>query len=150
LYRKDLWDEIGMKPDTWDDLRKGGAKLKAKGHPVGIGMAHHQDANTSWRSVLWSFGGAVQDKSGTKVTLNSKETLEAIKYSVALYKEAMTSEALSSHDSTSLVIASLYRATLYLIASRVSLELSVTFVPDLSCTAPPKDQSTLRQLVFAS
>ena len=36
LYRKDLWDEIGMKPDTWDDLRKGGAKLKAKGHPVGI------------------------------------------------------------------------------------------------------------------
>src|SRR6185436_15622915 len=38
LYRKDLWDEIGMKPDTWDDLRKGGAKLKAKGHPVGIGM----------------------------------------------------------------------------------------------------------------
>ena len=100
LYRKDLWDEIGMKPDTWDDLRKGGAKLKAKGHPVGIGMAHHQDANTSWRSVLWSFGGAVQDKSGTKVTLNSKETLEAIKYSVALYKEAMTSEVLSWDDAS--------------------------------------------------
>jgi multiple sugar transport system substrate-binding protein len=89
-----------MKPDTWDDLRKGGAKLKAKGHPVGIGMAHHQDANTSWRSVLWSFGGAVQDKSGTKVTLNSKETLEAIKYSVALYKEAMTSEVLSWDDAS--------------------------------------------------
>ena len=100
LYRKDLWDEIGMKPDTWDDLRKGGAKLKAKGHPVGIGMAHHQDANTSWRSVLWSFGGAVQDKSGTKVTLNSKETLEASKYSVALYKEAMTSEVLSWDDAS--------------------------------------------------
>ena len=47
LYRKDLWDEIGMTPDTWEDLRKGGAKLKAKGHPVGIGLAHHQDANTS-------------------------------------------------------------------------------------------------------
>ncbi len=37
LYRKDLWDEIGMKPDTWEDLRVGGAKLKAKGNPVGCG-----------------------------------------------------------------------------------------------------------------
>ena len=100
LYRKDLWDEIGMKPDTWDDLRKGGAKLKAKGHPVGIGLAHHQDANTSWRSVLWSFGGAVQDKTGRKVTINSKETLEAIKFASALYKEAMTSEVLSWDDAS--------------------------------------------------
>lgn len=100
LYRKDLWDEIGMKPDTWDDLRKGGAKLKAKGHPVGIGLAHHQDANTSWRSVLWSFGAAVQDKTGKKVVINSKETLEAIKFASALYKEAMTSEVLSWDDAS--------------------------------------------------
>ena len=35
LYRKDLWDEIGMVPDTWEDILKGGAKLKAKGNPVG-------------------------------------------------------------------------------------------------------------------
>ena len=40
LYRKDLWDEIGMTPDTWEDVRKGGAKLKAKGNPVGIGLGH--------------------------------------------------------------------------------------------------------------
>src|SRR5690349_2775755 len=100
LYRKDLWDEIGMTPDTWDNLRKGGAKLKAKGHPVGIGLAHHNDANTSWRAVLWSYGGAVQDKSGKHVTIKSKQTLEAIKYASALYKEAMTSEVLSWDDSS--------------------------------------------------
>src|SRR5262249_30941577 len=31
LYRKDLWTEIGMPngPDTWDEVRVGGAKLKA-------------------------------------------------------------------------------------------------------------------------
>jgi multiple sugar transport system substrate-binding protein len=29
MYRKDLWDEIGMTPDSWDDVRIGGAKLKA-------------------------------------------------------------------------------------------------------------------------
>lgn len=100
LYRKDLWDDIGMTPDTWEDLRKGGAKLKAKGHPVGIGLAHHNDANTSWRAVLWSYGAAVQDKTGKHVTLNSKHTLEAIKYAKALYKEAMTSEVLSWDDSS--------------------------------------------------
>ena len=100
LYRKDLWDEIGMKPDTWEDLRKGGAKLKAKGHPVGIGLAHHQDANTSWRSLLWSYGAEVQDKTGRHVTLTSKHTLEAIKFATALYKEAMTSEVLSWDDAS--------------------------------------------------
>jgi multiple sugar transport system substrate-binding protein len=100
LYRKDLWDEIGMTPDTWEDLRKGGAKLKAKGHPVGIGLAHHQDANTSWRSLMWSYGGALQDKTGKHVTISSKQTLEAIKFAVALYKEAMTSEVLSWDDAS--------------------------------------------------
>lgn len=44
LYRKDLWTEIaGMPngPDSWNDLLVGGRKLKAKGHPTGIGLAHH-------------------------------------------------------------------------------------------------------------
>ena len=38
MYRKSMWDEIGMKPETWDNVRIGGAKLKAKGHPVGISL----------------------------------------------------------------------------------------------------------------
>jgi multiple sugar transport system substrate-binding protein len=100
LYRKDLWDEIGMTPDTWEDVRQGGAKLKAKGHPVGIGLAHHVDANNSWRSVLWSYGATVQDKTGTRVTINSKHTLEAIKFAVALYNDAMTNEVLSWDDAS--------------------------------------------------
>lgn len=98
LYRKDLWDEIGMKPDTWDDIRKGGAKLKAKGHPVGIGLAHSNDPNNSYRSILWSYGAAITDKTGKQVVLNSKETLEAVKFVKALYKEAMDPEVLSWDD----------------------------------------------------
>ena len=56
MYRKNLWDEIGMKPDTWDNVRIGGAKLKAKGHPVGISLGHSNDPNTTWRGLLWSYG----------------------------------------------------------------------------------------------
>ena len=100
MYRKSMWDEIGMKPDSWDDVRKGGAKLKAKGHPVGISLGRSNDPNTTWRGVLWSFGGAVQDEAGKKVVLNSKNTLEAVKFVTALYKEAMTSEVLSWNDSS--------------------------------------------------
>ena len=64
MYRKSLWDEIGMKPDTWDNLRIGGAKLKAKGNPVGISLGHSNDPNTTWRGLLWSYGGAIQDEHG--------------------------------------------------------------------------------------
>jgi multiple sugar transport system substrate-binding protein len=100
MYRKSMWDEIGMKPDTWDNVRIGGAKLKAKGHPVGISLGHSNDPNTTWRGLLWAFGGALQDESGKKVVLNSKETVEAVKFVAALYKEAMTSEVLSWDDSS--------------------------------------------------
>jgi len=99
-YRKDLWDEIGMVPDTWDNVRIGGAKLKAKGHPVGCSLAHSNDPNLCWRGVLWSYGGAVQDQEGKKVILNSKETIEAVKFTAALYKEAMTSDVLSWDDAS--------------------------------------------------
>jgi multiple sugar transport system substrate-binding protein len=100
MYQKSLWDEIGMKPDTWENLRTGGAKLKAKGHPVGISLGHSNDPSTTWRGLLWSYGAAVQDEAGKKIVLNSKETVEAAKYVAALYKEAMTSDVLSWNDAS--------------------------------------------------
>jgi multiple sugar transport system substrate-binding protein len=100
MYQKSLWDEIGMKPDTWDDVRIGGAKLKAKGKPVGISLGHSNDPSTTWRGLLWSYGGAIQDEAGKKIVLNSKEAIEATKYVAALYKEAMTPEVLSWNDAS--------------------------------------------------
>ncbi len=100
MYQKSLWDEIGMKPDTWDNLRIGGAKLKAKGHPVGISLGHSNDPSTTWRGLLWCYGASEQDEAGKKIVLNSKEAVEATKYVAALYKEAMTSDGLSWNDSS--------------------------------------------------
>ena len=84
-----MWDEIGMKPDTWDNLRIGGAKLKAKGHPVGLPLGHSNDPSTTWRGLLWCYGASIQDEAGKKIVLNSKQAVEATKYAAALYKEAM-------------------------------------------------------------
>jgi multiple sugar transport system substrate-binding protein len=100
MYQKSLWDEIGIKPDTWDNVRIGGAKLKAKGKPVGISLGHSNDPSTTWRGLLWSYGAAIQDEAGKKVVLDSKETVEATKFVAALYKEAMTPEVLSWNDAS--------------------------------------------------
>ena len=100
MYQKTLWGEVGVLPDTWDNLRIGGAKLKAKGHPVGISLGHSNDPSTTWRGLLWSYGAAIQDEAGKKIVLGSKETVEATKYAAALYKEAMTPEVLSWNDSS--------------------------------------------------
>src|SRR5215813_13775966 len=100
LYRKDLWDEIGMTPDTWEDIRIGGAKLKAKGNPVGISLGHSVDPNLSYRSMLWSYGASECDETGKRVTLNSKETLEVVKLVRDIYKDAMEPEVLSWDDAS--------------------------------------------------
>ncbi len=93
-YRKDLWSQVGYPngPDTWEDLRVGGKKIKDQlGNPVGVGLSQELDTNMAVRALLWSFGGAEQDEAGN-VVINSKQTIEALKYMRALYKEAMTPE----------------------------------------------------------
>lgn len=94
-YRKDLWDDVGMFPDTWDDIRVGGAKIKKKHNiPVGIGLSAEIDTGMAMRAIMYAFGSSVQDASGNLV-LNSKETLEAIKFVKALFEETMTPEVLA-------------------------------------------------------
>jgi multiple sugar transport system substrate-binding protein len=91
-YRKDLWDAVGMAPDTWEDVRTGGAKIKQQsGNPVGIGLSQELDTSMAMRAIMYSFGSHEQNEEGL-VTINSKETLEAIKFVRALYKETMTAE----------------------------------------------------------
>jgi multiple sugar transport system substrate-binding protein len=94
-YRTDLWDEIGIKPDSWDEIRVGGKKIKEKtGIPLGIGLSNEQDTAMAMRAILYSFGGSVQDENN-RLVLNSKHTLEAVKFVKALYQETMTPEVLA-------------------------------------------------------
>jgi multiple sugar transport system substrate-binding protein len=91
-WRKDLWDAVGMVPDTWDDIRVGGRKIKEKfGNPIGIGLSQEVDTSMAMRAIMYSYGSTVQDEDG-RVVINSKQTVEAVKYVRALYKETMTPE----------------------------------------------------------
>jgi multiple sugar transport system substrate-binding protein len=93
-WHKDWWAEAGFPkgPDTYDDLLKGARKIRdASGHPCGVGLAQELDTSMAMRAILWSFGGAEQDEAGN-VTINSKQTIEALKYVKELYQQTETPE----------------------------------------------------------
>jgi multiple sugar transport system substrate-binding protein len=116
-YRQDLFAQVGMAsgPRTWDDVRTKGAEIrKTAGNPVGIGLANEIDTGMAMRTIMYSWGSSVQDEGGN-LALNSKETLEAIKFVKALFNEAMTPEVFTWDA------ASNNRA---MIAGRISLALN--------------------------
>jgi multiple sugar transport system substrate-binding protein len=100
LYRKDIFDDNGLKPvDTWDDLLKAGTILKAKGNRIGICINQlSNDALNSWHAVLWCYGATTVGADGKTVTLNSPQTKEAVAYGLELYQKTMTNEVLSWDD----------------------------------------------------
>lgn len=91
-YRSDLWGDINMKPDTWDDIRIGGKKIKDKtGIPVGVGLSAELDTAMAMRAIMYSFGSHEQDAEGN-LSIKSKETLNAIRFVKALFEETETPE----------------------------------------------------------
>ena len=101
-YRKSWFDEVGYSkyPETWDEYRDAGKKLKAKGHPIGQALGHSfGDPPTFAYPLMWSYGGNEVDESG-KVIINSKETIESVKFMVAIWKEAFDEGGLAWDDSS--------------------------------------------------
>jgi ABC-type glycerol-3-phosphate transport system substrate-binding protein len=101
-YRKSWFDEVGHNtfPATWDALRDAGKKLKAKGRPIGQTAGHtFGDAPGWWYPYLWSWGGKEVEADGKTVVLDSKETVESVKFAVALWKETMDEGGLAWDDS---------------------------------------------------
>jgi len=95
-WNKSMWIPAGYPngPDTYDDLLAGARKIRKAdktGPPCGIGLGQELDTSMAMRAILWSFGGAEQDVEGN-VTINSKATVEALKYMKALYQDTETPE----------------------------------------------------------
>ncbi|MEN3349469.1 MAG: multiple sugar transport system substrate-binding protein, partial [Bradyrhizobium sp.] len=104
-YRKSWFEEIGYKdgkfPGTWDEYRDAGKKLKAKGRPFGQTAGHtFGDAPGWWYPYLWSWGGKEIGDDKKTVALNSKETIESVKFAVALWKDTMDEGGLAWDDSS--------------------------------------------------
>src|SRR5690606_12221267 len=61
---------------------------------VGVGLSAELDTAMAMRAVLYAFGAGEQDAEGN-LAINSKNTIEALKFVTALFKEAMTPEVLA-------------------------------------------------------
>ena len=127
-YRRSWFNEIGVRefPKTWDEYREVGKKLKAKGRPIGQALGHSfGDPPTFAYPLLWDFGGAETDKSGKKVALNSKGTLESVKFLQAFWKDACDEGGLAWDDTNNNrafhageIAATLNGASIYIVAKR--------------------------------
>jgi multiple sugar transport system substrate-binding protein len=127
-YRKSWFEAIGVSkfPETWDEYRAAGKKLKANNQPIGQALGHSfGDPPTFWYPFLWSFGGVEVEKTGKAVLLDSKATLEAVKYGVAFYKDCCDDGGLAWDDSSNnraflagTISSTLNGASIYLLAKR--------------------------------
>jgi ABC-type glycerol-3-phosphate transport system substrate-binding protein len=102
-FRKSWFEEVGYKtfPETWDALREACGKLKAKGRPLGQTAGHtFGDAPSWWYPYLWSWGGKEVEADSKTVVLNSRETIESIKFAVGLWKEACDEGGLAWDDTS--------------------------------------------------
>jgi multiple sugar transport system substrate-binding protein len=100
-YRKSWFDEVGATtfPDTWEKYREVGTKLKAKRRPIGQTLGHtFGDAPVFSYPYLWSWGGKEVDESG-KVVINSKESVESVKFMTGFWKDAHDEGGLAWDDS---------------------------------------------------
>jgi multiple sugar transport system substrate-binding protein len=101
-YRKSWFDEVGYSkfPTTWEEYRDAGKKLKAKGRPLGQTLGHtYNDAPAFSYPYLWSWGGKEVEADGKTVALDSKETLESVKFMVGFWKDAHDEGGLAWDDS---------------------------------------------------
>ncbi len=128
VYRRSWHAEIGVTkfPQTWDEWRQVGKKLKAKGKPVGQALGHSfADPPTFAYPLLWDFGGAETDKSGKKVVINSKGAVEAVKFMQAFWKDACDEGGLAWDDTNNNrafhageISATLNGASIYIVGKR--------------------------------
>jgi multiple sugar transport system substrate-binding protein len=127
-YRKSWLKEAGATqyPKTWDEARKLFAVLKKKGKPYGQTLGHtFGDAPTFTYPMLWTFGGAETDKTGKKVVLDSKGTVDSVKFMQAFWKECCDEGALAWDDTNNNraflageISATLNGASIYIVAKR--------------------------------
>ncbi len=88
-------------PETWDALHAAAKTLKGKGRPLGQTLGHtFGDAPGFWYPFMWSFGGKEVEADGKTVALNSKETVDSVKYAVPFWKDCVDEGGLAWDDSS--------------------------------------------------
>jgi multiple sugar transport system substrate-binding protein len=94
-YRKSHLEEAGVSLRTWEDVRKGVAKLKQNGHPVGLGMSNEIDSNMFLIALLYCYGGFIQNEEGAIVFnqgSSRRGAIQALELMRDIFRNGMTDE----------------------------------------------------------
>jgi multiple sugar transport system substrate-binding protein len=126
VWRKDLWNGVGEAPYTWDHVRKAAPKLKAVGHPIGIGQSQELDSNMALYAFLMCFGSFVQH-ANNRVDFDVKKTVQAVKFMAEIYKTGEDAQIFAWNPASN---------NQFLLAGTASLILNA-----ISATRTPEDQN---------
>jgi multiple sugar transport system substrate-binding protein len=146
-YREDWFKEAGIEkfPETWEEFRKFGKALKDQGQPFGQTFSYtsYVDASAFVYPYLWSFGGKEVEEDGKTIALDSKETLQAVEFMVALWKEAFDETGLSWDNIannraflTQQISCTLNTVSIYFVAKQHNLDLAQRINHALIPTGP--------------
>ncbi len=133
VWRRDLWNGVGEAPASWDHVRTAAPKLKAAGHPIGIGQNNEIDSNMALIAFLMCFGSFIQNDEN-RPTLKSKKTVQAVSFMADIYKRGMDPEIFSWNAASN--NQGLYSGHLSMIlnaisATRTPEDLNLPFADDL-------------------
>ena len=94
-YRRSYLQEAGVSLNSWESLRQGAPKLKAIGHPLGLGMSNEIDSNMLLTSLLYCYGGFIQNEENRIVIgqgSNRRGAIEALTVMRDIYRRGMSDE----------------------------------------------------------
>ncbi len=133
IWRHDLWNGIGEAPYTWDHVRKAAPKLKALGHPIGIGQSQELDSNMALFAFLMCFGVFVQNEEN-RPAMDTKKAVEAVNFMAEIYQTGEDPAIFSWNPASNNQY--LYAGTASLIlnaisATRTPEQLNLPFAKDL-------------------
>jgi multiple sugar transport system substrate-binding protein len=129
-YRKSWLAEVGFTdgkfPQTWEEYRTAGKKLKAAGRPVGQTLGHtFGDAPTYSYPYLWSWGAKEVEADGKTVVLDTKAAVDSVKFMTDFWKEAHDEGGLAWDDTSNnraflsgTISATLNGASIYLLTKQ--------------------------------
>lgn len=96
IYRKDLYQQAGLKPPTTLEELKANAEKLNTGGRAGIAMQPQKGYKVfeEWGNYLFGAGGSIQDAQG-KVTLDSPEARDALSKYIEIYKSGAPKNSLN-------------------------------------------------------
>ena len=126
-YRRSWFADVGASqpPRTLEEYKKIGIALKAKGKPIGQTLGHTFGDAPAWAyPLMWNFGGMETDRGG-KTAIDSKGSVEAVKFMTAFWKDACDEGGLAWDDTNNNraflggeICATLNGASIYIAAKR--------------------------------